>query len=402
MQYLCIQKKTNHMELSISNPFANALLIATGILFCIQILFHLIIYISVVRNTRKASKGKISYSEDRPPLSVILYHNGTAEELQENLPAILEQDYPQFEVIVITDEKVSESVDYLKRIEHQYPQLYHSYLPDSSKWISRKKLAISLGIRASKYEWLVFTESFCKPASPLWLRLMARNVTSGTQIVLGYSYFHKEKDWKQRTRSFDNFFRSLRYLCMGLLHLPYMATGRNMAYKKELYVQNKGFGKHLDLLHGHDDLFINQVANRKNTRVETSADAAVSMKPLKLKKFWKEERLGYESTSRHFRGIHRHLMGFETLTRFLFFLTVIAAIVWGCLTQNLLPIIVASLCIIIRFISLNIIVNQSAGILGERYRYYTTLPLLDFVQPLQSLRWKLVYLFSDKSEYRRR
>lgn len=390
------------MKLFISNPTDNALLIATIILLLIQMLFHLIIYIRVIRNARRASKGKITYSDDQPPLSVILYHNGTAEELEENLPAILDQDYPQFEVIVITDEKVSESVDYLKRIEGQYPHLYHSYLPDSSKWISRKKLAISLGIRASKYDWLVFTESFCKPASSRWLTLMARNFTLNTQIVLGYSYFLKEKGWEQRTRSFDNFFRSLRYLCMGLLHLPYMATGRNMAYKKELYVQNKGFGKHLDLLRGYDDLFINQIANHKNTRVETSADAAVSMKPLKLKKFWKEERLGYESTSRHFRGIHRHLMGFETLTRFLFFLAAITAIIWGCLTQNLLPLIVASLCLIIRFISLIIILNQSAGVLGERYRYYTTLPLLDFVQPLQSLRWKLIYLLSDKNEYRRR
>lgn len=390
------------MELFISNPIANALLISTGILLFIQLLYHLIIYKSVIRNTRKAAKHKIIYSDDRPPLSVILYHNGTAEELEENLPAILEQDYPQFEVIVITDEKVSESVDYLKRIEGQYPHLYHSYLPDSSKWISRKKLAISLGIRASKYDWLVFTEPFCKPESRQWLSLLARNFTQNTQIVLGYGYFHKEKGWKQRTRSFDNFFRSLRYLSMGLLRLPYMATGRNMAYRKELYLQNKGFGKHLDLLRGHDDLFVNQVANRKNTRVETSADAAVVMKPLKTKKFWKEERLGYESTSHYFHGIHRHLMGFETLTRFLFFLISITAIVWGSLTQNLLLLIVAPLCLVIRFINLAVILNQTAGILGERYRYYTTLPILDIVQPLQSLRWKLIYLFSDKSEYRRR
>lgn len=390
------------MELPISIPIEKVLLICTGSLFAIQLFYHLIIYIRVVWNARKALKGKITYSEERPPLSVILYHNGTAEELEENLPAILEQDYPKFEVIVITDEKVNESVDYLKRIEEQYPHLYHSYLPDSSKWISRKKLAINLGIRASKYDWLVFTESFCQPESPQWLSLMSRNFTPDTQIVLGYSHFSKEEGWTPRNRSFDNFFRSLRYLCMGLLHLPYMATGRNMAYRKELYFQTKGFGKHLDLLRGDDDLYINQVATRKNTRVETAAEASVVMKPLKAKKFWKEERLGYESTSRHFRGMQRQLLGFETFTRFLFFACAITAIVWGVLMQHLVLLTMAALCLIMRFISLAVVINQSARLLGEHYRYYTTLPLLDVIQPLQSLRWKLLYHFSDKSEYHRK
>jgi hypothetical protein len=62
----------------------------------------------------------------------------------------------------------------------------------------------------------------------------------------------------------------------------------------------------------------------------------------------------------------------------------------------------AALCLITRFISLAVVINQSARLLGEHYRYYTTLPLLDVIQPLQSLRWKLLYLFSDKSEYHRK
>ena len=126
------------------------------------------------------------------------------------------------------------------------------------------------------------------------------------------------------------------------------------------------------------------------------------MKPLKAKKFWKEERLGYESTSRHFRGMQRQLLGFETLTRFLFFVCAITAIVWGALMQHLVLLTLAALSLIMRFISLAVVINQSARHLGEHYRYYTTLPLLDVIQPLQSLRWKLLYLFSDKSEYHRK
>ncbi len=390
------------MEASVIEIVTKTLFIGIGILLFIQILYHLIIYISIIRHQGRNHKGKNSYSDEQPPLSIIIYHNGEAEELEQHLPSLLTQDYPQYEVIVITDHKIGESVDYLKRIKATYPHLYYSYLPESSKWISRKKLAITLGIRASKYEWLIFTESFCKPQSNRWLALFARNFTPTTQIVLGYSAFQKAKGWRQRCISFDNYFRSLRFLCFALLRLPYMGIGRNMAYRKELFTTNKGFGKHLDLLRGDDDLFINQVANRKNTRVVTDNDASVVMEPVKLKKFWREERLGYESTSRHFKGIHRHLLGFETLTRFLFFLFVIGGIAWGIIQLHIPLIIIASLCLIIRFVSLAFILNKSAKIIGEKNRYYFTLPLLDVLQPLHSLKWKLAYLFSDKSDYKRR
>ena len=390
------------MEASVIELISKTLFIGIGALLFIQLIYHLIIYIRVITHHKRDLKGKNTYTDEQPPLSIILYHNGEAEELEQHLPSLLTQDYPQYEVIVITDHKVGESVDFLKRIKETYPHLYYSYLPESSKWVSRKKLAISLGIRASKYEWLMFTESFCKPESNRWLALFARNFTPTTKIVLGYSALQKAKGWKQRCISFDNYFRSLRFLCFAILRLPYMGIGRNMAYRKELFTANKGFGKHLDLLRGDDDLFINQVANRKNTRVITDNDALVVMEPVILKKFWKEERLGYESTSRHFRGIHRLLLGFETLTRFLFFLFVIAGIVWGIIQLHIPLIIAASLCLIIRFVCLSIILNKSAKIIGEKYRYYFILPLFDVLQPLQSLKWKLTYLFSDKSEYKRR
>jgi len=390
------------MVLPTLNYLFDALLIGIGVLLLIQLIYHLIIYIGIIKAQKRAAKGKISYTTEQAPLSIIIYHNGDAEELEENLPAILEQDYPSFEVILITDEKVSESVDYLKRIESQYHNLYHSYLPSSSKWISRKKLALSLGIRASKHEWLVFTDPYCKPDTNQWLQMLSRNFTPETQIVLGYSGFKHCKGWMMRSMSFDNFFRSLRYLCFAIWHLPYMGIGRNMAYRKELFVHQKGFGKHLDLLRGYDDLFINTVANRKNTRVETDALACVTMNPLKIQKFWKEERLGYESTSRHFKGIQRHLLGFETFTRILFLLVCITSIVIGCLFMNIPLIITGTVALIIRFVSLLLIINQSAKIIGEKYRYYTTLPLLDILQPWSSLKWKLKYLFSNKVDFRRK
>ena len=190
---------------------------------------------------------------------------------------------------------------------------------------------MTLGIKASKYEWLVFTNANCMPQSNQWLRLMARNFTSRTQVVLGYSGYERGKGWLHKRAAFDNLFTSMRYLGFALAGSPYMGIGRNLAYRKELFYQQKGFSAHLNLQRGDDDLFINHVATPENTRVETDANAIVRMQPLLRTKDWKEEKIGYASTARLYHGMQRWLAGFETLTRLVFHASWIAAMVIGIL-----------------------------------------------------------------------
>ena len=175
------------MEALTFNTTEQALLAAVGILFLIQLLYYFCLYNRIHARSRAVKRSDIHFSQELPPLSVIIYAREEVENLRRNLPAVLEQDYPQFEVIVINDGNTDESEDYLTLQGEKYPNLYHSFVPSSSRYISRKKLAITLGIKASKYDWLVFTDANCLPESNQWLRTMARNFTSRAQIVL---YFH--------------------------------------------------------------------------------------------------------------------------------------------------------------------------------------------------------------------
>ena len=381
--------------------WTDALLLGMGVLLFMQLLYHLIIYNGVNRLYRKSRAGKITYTDEQPPISVILYHDGPVEYLKRCLPALLAQDYPAFEVIVVSDAKSSDSVDYLSLMEVEYPRLYHSFLPDVTRWLGRKKLALNLGVRASKNEWLVFTEPYCCPESDQWLKLMARNFTSQTEIVLGFSGYERGKGWTHRNVCFDNLFRSLRFLGMGILNLPYMGIGKNLAYRKELFLKHKGYAAHLDLLWGDDDLFVNEVANSCNTRVEVDPKATMRMERIINRKIWRSEHLGYESTSHHFRGMQRFLLGFETFSRILFFLSCMAALVWGILTCQWLLIVVSVGCLLLRFVSLSFIINKSVNTLGEKHHFYFTLPLFDIKQPFDSLYWKLAYLFADKRDFKR-
>ena len=155
------------------------LLAATGTLFIIQALYYLCLYNRIHLRSRAVKRGNVHFSQELPPVSVIICAREECENLRRNLKAVLEQDYPQFEVIVINDGNTDESEDYLTLLEEKYPHLYHSFVPDSSRYISRKKLAATLGVKASKYDWLVFTEANCCPQP------MA--AAAGTQLHLAYA-----------------------------------------------------------------------------------------------------------------------------------------------------------------------------------------------------------------------
>ena len=79
-----------------------------------------------------------------------------------------------------------------------------------------------------------------------------------------------------------------------------MGIGRNMAYRKELFFQRKGYSTYLNLQRGEDDLFINQIATPSNTRVETDINATMRIQPVYSYKEWKEEKISYMATARFY------------------------------------------------------------------------------------------------------
>ena len=370
---------------------------SAGILFFIQSCYHLGLYRNLYLHSKKEKK-----ETDTPPLSVIIVAKDAASDLQKNLPAILEQDYSEFEVIVIYEQSADDNCeDVLKLLKEKFPPLHHSFIPDSARYISHKKLGITMGIKASHYDWLVFTEPNCRPESNQWLRKMARNFTSNTDIVLGYSNYEKTKGWFNRKITFDTMLNSMRQLGRAIGGHPYTGCGRNLAYRKSVYYNQKGFASHLNLQRGEDDLFVNRTANKKNTRIETSPESIVRITAPHFKKNWAEDKLSYNMTSHYFKGISRYVMGFETCSRLLFFLAIITCLVYGIWIQDWITVGIASFLWLIRFILLLVVFRKTSIALGER-KFYSTLLLFDWMQPLWNLRFKIQQRAIRKDEFMRK
>lgn len=377
-----------------------ALSTISGALFLAQTVYYLGVYNKI--HTHNQATSTKQPASDTPPVSVIIVAKDAANELQKHLPAILKQDYPEFEVIVIYDRSADDNCnDVLKLLEDKYHNLYHTFIPNSARYISHKKLGITMGIKASRHEWLVFTEPDCYPQSNQWLRQMARNFSASTDIVLGYSNYERAAGWFNKKITFDTLLSSMRYLGMALSGHPYMGTGRNLAYRKTLYYKQKGFSSHLNLQRGEDDLFINESSNGHNTCVETSPESIMRISTPKYQRIWREEKISYMATGRFVKGAARYLMGFETCSRLLFHVAVIATIVNSILQRQWIMAGMAFLLWLLRFLIQITVFRKTSKDLGER-KFYALLPVFDFLQPMWNLRFALQCRLRRKNDFMRK
>lgn len=388
------------MQINFDYCLNNSIILIFGISFIILSIYHFLLYSQIIRKNKK-KKEVIETSNVVPPISVIIPSKDASKKLNSNLPFILNQDYPDFEVIVVNDNSEEETNDTLMLLEKQYDNLHHTFIPNTTRYVSTKKLALSLGIKASKNEWLVFTEVDCRPASDQWLKSLSSNFSPSTDIILGYSNYEKAKGYFSKYITYDQLIFSMRYLGSALLGFPYTGQGQNLCYRKSLFAKAKGFSSNLKLQRGEDDLFINCTATRANTRIEISAESVIRKEVPEFHQTWKEDKISYFVTSQLYHGIARFVMGFESLIKYIFFISYIFILALSSYNNNWFIIGGSTLVTILYWINTFIIINKTTSILNDRH-FYFTLPFFSLIRPLKNLRFKLHKAFMKKDDFMRK
>ncbi|MBK5195633.1 MAG: glycosyltransferase [Proteiniphilum sp.] len=355
--------------------------------FLIQLFFYLSVYKKPQSYERKRKVTAIA-DEDLPGISVILSSKNNSEELEKNLPFILNQDYPNFEVIVVNSGSTDETDMVLKAAEQKYPRLYHTYVPADAASLNEKKLALTLGIKAAKNEILLFTEAYCRPCTTEWIKEYGKEFLQGRDIVLGYCrVIIGKRVHLSSFILFDNLIHHLKFLSMAIARKPFMGIGRNMAYKKELFFQNRGFSSVLNIEGGEDDLFINRIAPGRKTGVVVSTDSMTETYSIDNFSTWKSLKSKYLYTKQFYKGFSAHLFGLETLSKYSFYAALIAAVTTGIFTSSYYLGGFALLLFIIRFWIQIVIINMNSLLFDGR-RYHINLLPFDLFQPLNNLRFK--------------
>lgn len=263
------------------------------------------------------------------PVSVIVCARDEAGNLTRNLPGILVQKYPSTnEVIVVNHNSQDETRFLLDEFKKTFKNLYAVNLENDALGIPGKKYPLSIGIKEAKYEVLLLTDADCVPASEDWIEYMQDGYDKGTEIVIGYGAYFKRPGFLNKLIRFETFHAALQYLSYAIAGMPYMGVGRNLSYKKNLFLRNKGFSFTNHLPGGDDDLFINKVATKTNTRVVIHPDSFTLSEPKKSFGDWMRQKNRHFSTAKYYKPKHKFLLGLYTASQFLFYPLFIATLIF--------------------------------------------------------------------------
>lgn len=253
-------------------------------------------------------------------VSVIICARNEEDNLRENLPLVLAQDYPDFEVIVVNDRSYDGSYDFLKDLSEVNPKLKFIDINEEVIVSGSKKFALTLGIKKATNDILLLTDADCKPASTQWISQMQDRFSTKTDIVLGVGAYQKKKfSFLNHIIRFDTFFTALQYLSYSLAGQTYMGVGRNLAYRKHLFFDNKGFGSHNHIRSGDDDLFVNEVAHKAKVSVSVSADSQTLSVPKASWYEWFLQKRRHLTTGPLYKTKHKLLLGIFMTSQLIFY-----------------------------------------------------------------------------------
>jgi len=289
------------------------------IAFCLITLIQLFYYSWFFRRLAFFSPPEKAQSQQHP-VSVIICARDEAAKLVSHLPGALVQTYPStHEVIVVNHNSQDDTRFLLDEFKKTFKGLHIVNLEQEAIGIPGKKYPLSMGIKEAKYGIVLLTDADCVPASEFWMQKMQDGYNNGIEVVLGYSPYKKTSGFLNKIIRFDTFHTALQYFSYALAGIPYMGVGRNLSYKKDVFLKNKGFSAINHLPGGDDDLFINKVANKENTAIVIDPDTFTMSEPKKTFGEWFRQKTRHYTTAKYYKPLHKFLLGSYSVSHLLFY-----------------------------------------------------------------------------------
>jgi glycosyltransferase involved in cell wall biosynthesis len=297
-----------------------------GLVAAVQVFYYLYFF-----NRLASYKAPQKEASQEYPVSVIICAKDEAANLVNNLPGILVQEYKTtHELIVVNDNSTDESKYILEEFQRSFKNLTVIPLKQEAKGIPGKKFPLSVGIKSAKNEIVLLTDADCIPASEHWIKKMQDGYQPGIEVVLGYGAYKKLPGLLNKFIRFETFHTALQYFSYALAGKPYMGVGRNLSYRRETFLRNKGFSAINHIPSGDDDLFINMVATKTNTAIVIDKDAHTLSEPHISWNSWSQQKARHYTTAKYYKQSHKFLLSLYSLAHTLIYpLTIVTAFLFN-------------------------------------------------------------------------
>jgi poly-beta-1,6-N-acetyl-D-glucosamine synthase len=338
-----------------------------------QMIYWLWVFGRVAFYKEKKLKPQTPNPKSAPPsVSVIICARNEAENLQNNLPSILNQTYPRFEVIIVNDASDDDTPSVLESFSEKYP--YLRIITLTEKKLKGKKGALAEGIKAAQYDWVLLTDADCYPLSTEWIAAMM-TVTEDKEMGLGFSPYEKCDGFLNVFIRYEAVFTAVQYMGFALVGEPYMGVGRNLIYRKSLFQRVGGFDSHAHIASGDDDLFVNQVVTKNNFKIFLDPKTFTYSKPKTQWNDYITQKRRHYTTAFHYKWKHKILLGGISVSHFFYSVTALLALILKISTIFVL------VCIVVRIV----VVWFLYGKILRKLRHtdlFWWIPLLDAVYVL--------------------
>lgn len=370
----------------IYSPVAQALT-GIGLLAAFYLVFvYRMRIVTVLRHCRRSSRlAGDGPQRQIPAMSVIVYCKDSARALERMLPEVLAQnlDVP-FEVIVATDGRSERAEDVVKLLSVEHRNLRMTYVPDEAHALSRKKLAVILGIKAARYDYVVLTDANARIMSYEWLKLVGRHFAEGKDVVIG-SAFPDGGHCRRGLGNFNMLADKVTYLSGAVSGHAYRGTECNLAFRRQLFFDNNGFTDSVGLHHGIDDIFLSSITRDGNYAVELAGQAQMGMDSDNLGDY-RSDRVRHEFTGRKLSHCSRRVMGVGSMMMWLWLAATVASGIM--LMPNVLPLLTMLALGLAWIVTSSVSWSRAGKALHVPVRGWM-MPLYMFMRPLTTLLIRL-------------
>ncbi|WP_026777388.1 glycosyltransferase [Polaribacter sp. Hel_I_88] len=279
----------------------------------IQILYYLIFSSFLFKQKKKAN------NTEKVPVSLIVFAKNSATNLQQNLPNYLAQDYPEFEIVLIDNASSDDTEDVIESFVAKHKNIKVVSVENNEAFWNNKKYALTLGIKAAKYDHLLFSNINSSPINEHWVTEMSKKFTLKKTIILGYEKYKKENSIKNLFIRFHRLLKAIQCFAFAKQGSPFMAFGNNLAYKKTEFFKVNGFIKHIKIKFAEDDLFIKDAATKENISYAISKNSFVETDAPKSFNDWFQEQRLLSSIEEHFKFKNQFFLNLFFISKLLFY-----------------------------------------------------------------------------------